>query len=211
MTVLIVTKAKGGVSRPMSMTVIPQPQEIPVDELQGIGEEAGISGVPFAGLLSGFINHERCAARFSLAAARQVSQEDIRGLHNELARTHLGHVSTMQALMTVIGLDANYVGPAARMASYLDEKLMHAPLLAGSVDPMTMERFTVEVALAMIAIDQLNAELLVQIAIEAKPSDFKDTLRAAAERWAASTEEGFENLRSARQALLLEVAFAGTD
>lgn len=210
MTVLMVTNAKGGLSRPMAMTVIPQAQEMPIDELQQIGEEAGISGVHFAGIMSAFINHERCAARFSFAAARQVTGEDLRELHTELANTHMGHISILEKLMTTIGLDPRYVSPAARMASYLDEKLMQAPLLAGSVEQMTMELFTVEVALAMIGADHANADLLMEIAVEAQPSSFKDTLRAAAERWVADAEEAFEQIRSARQALLVEVALAET-
>lgn len=201
MAVLFVTKDKGGLSRPAEMTVVLPSQQMPLQALQQIAP--GIDQVFLADMLSAFAMHNRAAARLSRAAAEQSSMDELRDLHESLARKHIEHLTTLEALMQVLGLDPLYASPAARMAGYRAEGLMEAPLLAGSVDPTTMELALVEVGLALAEMDDANTQALAAIAARTQPSAAKNALEDAIERLDVDDTTTLDAIRTARRSLVV--------
>ena len=204
MAVLLVTNQEGGKSRPTEMTVVPQPQEVQITALQGLAQEAGVNGVFLADSISAFATHERVAARFGKAAARQTTAQTLQELHEQCARAHLTHLAVMEELMQGIGLDPMYVSPAGRMVAYVNEKLTQAPLLSGSVDPVTMEITLVGLQLALLEEDWANIRILAELAARTRPSTLKNALQATAKRLDESIAQPHEQVRAAYGALFLE-------
>lgn len=208
MATLIVTKDKGGAGRPALMTVIPPEREVPLAALRASGEQAGLDGLAFADLLSAITMHERAAARFALAAAEQTENPALRQLHQAFARAHADHVATLESLMDAVGLPPRYASPAARLTGYLAESATRAPLLAGSVDPRTLECANLDVALSLAEWCAADVRLLAKIAAEARPSKVTTELRDAVE--ALSADAGaLERLRDMREQFLVAVVTRG--
>lgn len=203
MAVLTITKDKGGTSRPTAMTSVPQPQEVQIAALQGLAQRAGVNGAFLADTISAFATHERIAARFANAAARQTSAQELQALHENCARAHLAHLAIMEELMQAIALDPMYVSPAARMTTYVNERLGQAPLLSGSIDQVSLEITLVGLQLAMLEEDRLNVQLLAEVAARIQPSELKNVLQVAAERLGTAIAQPLEQVRTAYATLFL--------
>lgn len=208
MAILIVTKGKGGTSRPADMTVVAPRQEMPIDSLQAIAQEAKVDGIFLADMLSAFMAHERMSVRFGLAAVQQASVAEQQELHDALTRAHGEYLTVLVELAESLGLDPLYVSPAARIAIYRDQGLLGCPLLAGSIDTATADLALMDVALALIEMGWANIQALAEIAAEARPSKLKSMLQTAAEQLDAEIAETLAHVHAARQALLVDRVLA---
>lgn len=208
MAVLIVTKGKGGTSRPTDMTVVAPGQLVSIDAFEASAEDAKVNALFLADMLSAFIAHERMAVRFGLAAAQQASVTEQQELHEALTRAHGEYLTVLVDLVESLGLNPLYVSPAARIAIYRDEGLLRAPLLAGSIDTTTADFALMDVALAMIEMGWANIQALAEIAAEARPSTIKNVLQTAAEQLDAELAETLAHVHAARQALLVDRVLA---
>lgn len=208
MAVLAITKGKGGVGRPATMTVIPPSREVSIEALRRIAQEAGLDGLVVADLLSALAMHERSAARFEIAAARQAGSEELSRLHAGLAHAHLAHLATLESVMKALGIDPLYASPMSRMAHHLGAGLIAAPLLSGSVDATTMDAALLDVALIMIEKCQDTARVLGALAAAAKPSAATDALREGVRRLQGDTDKTVEHVRSTLAAFAVAHATA---
>lgn len=206
MDVRVVTKEKGGLSRPLGMTVVPPAREVPVEKLRAIAKGTGLDGLFLADALSAAATHQRGAAQLARAAARQTSREELRQLHESLAEEHASHLATLESLMKTLGLDPMYVSPAARLAHHSALLMMRVPLLSGSVDRVTMDCALLDLVRASYEQAQAVARMLVLLAVHAKPSSQTDAIRTAGEELGKKVGPVLERLRTATEAFAIAAA-----
>lgn len=203
MATLIVNKDKGGVGRPIEMTVVPPTQMVPLKTLKAIGGE-GLNGVALADILSAVATHDRAAARFARSAAKQTSTPELRKIHDKLAQLHVDRVDALESLLNRLKLPRLYSSPASRMAAYLAESLARAPLLAGSVEPETLEFTLLDVAFTLAERTLADTLALAAIADKAKPSNTTAALAKTVKSMLGGAQQ-LEKLREARTQCLVNV------
>lgn len=197
MATMTVTKDKGGAGRPAGMTVILPSQEVPLEALQTIGKDAGLNGVVLADLISAMATHQRHAAHVARAAANETNTLERRKLHEGLAKMYKERVGALESLLDKLGVPRLYVSPRARMAGFIVEHSSMVSMLAGSIDPETLEVTLLNVAFTLAEQSLADMQALEAIAKAAQPSTAKTALDKTVKALSGDTAT-IEKIRTAR-------------
>ncbi len=197
MPTLFATKETGAKTLPTLMTIAAPEQQASVEKLQELGAKAGLNGLLFANLLSGFAQLERDAVHLYRVVAEKTKFEEWRSRYEAFGKESEDHIRIYEELITRLGGDPQYVSPNARMCEFRDSKLLEPLLFSGSVDELTLELTNLEAVIAAETQCHANWELLSALADRVSDPTAKGAIQDAVKqvmpqedehlRWAKTT------------------------
>lgn len=203
----VVTRATGGTAKPAGLLYI-EPQLQVVDAgsstaLSETGLEAGFT----ADLLSACLAHERCGVHLYRSVAARTTSDDLRARYERFGEETAEHVRILEELIEGAGGDAQYVSPSARATEKAGAGLVESTyMVAGSVDPVTVEVAMLEAVMLAEAKDHSNWELLATLATRMTDGPVRQTFESATADVLAEEEEHLSWARDTRAAMLLALA-----
>jgi rubrerythrin len=192
MTVITVTKERGGKTTPIGMTVAEPACRMTESELTGFGGEPGLMGVFLAELMSGFAAQERCGVHLYRVAAGLTQIPEWRERYEEFGEETEEHVRIYEELIARLGGDPMYVSPQARMTQYVSTKLMEPILLEGSVDTLTQELTMLEAVMLAERKCHANWELVAELGRVMEDGPEREAIREAVGRVGPQEDEHVE-------------------
>lgn len=207
MPTTVVTKATGGKTRIMSMTVAEPDRVMKPEQLESFAADARANGRFLADLLSSFVAHERCGVHLYRALAGLSQNAEHKAKYEEFGRETEEHIEVYSNLIKELGGDPMYVSPAARLTEFSDSKLLESLLLTGSIDLKTQELAGVEAVLLAETKCHGNWELLKKLGQSLpEQSQAKKAIEAAVEKVEDEEDEHLNWAKQARQQMVLGLA-----
>jgi rubrerythrin len=203
MTFTTVTKATGGKTMPIGMTVTAPECGMTGSDLMRFGGEAEINGIFMANLLSAFTAHERCGVHLYRTVAGLTQIPECREKYEEFGLHTEDHIRILEELTAKLGGDPMYVSPQARMCEFVNTKLMEPILLNGSVDSLTQELTCLEAVLIAEMKCQANWLLMGKLANEMSDSPGKNAIGQAVEDVQSEEDEHVKWARNTWETILM--------
>ncbi|MGE0129842.1 MAG: hypothetical protein AB7U82_17310 [Blastocatellales bacterium] len=210
MNPMLVTRETGAKTMPIGMTVTTPGNEITSAVLRNFAGAAKTNSVFLANLMSSFASHERCGVHLYRVAAGITQFTKWRERYQEFLAQTEDHIRILSDLTALLGGDPQYVSPQARMAEFVNTRLMEPILLDGSVDSLTRELTMLEAVLLAESKCHANWELLKRLADQMPESSAKQALRHAVEIVADQEDAHVQWARNTwQQAILAQLTAVG--
>lgn len=165
MPTLTPTASTGATAKPGPMVAVDPARATRDEVLSSFLATVDVNGPFMADLLSDMLAHERCGAALYRSVAGRTYSTQLEARYVEFGNETLEHVETLEALVTELGGNPNYVSPPARATEKSGTGLVEATfLLGGSLDLVTREHVMLEAVFLAEAKDQANWEELAQLA-----------------------------------------------
>ncbi len=190
MPILTPTAATGARSAPQPMTYVDPARAMLPNEARAFLEGTELNGPFVADLLSDMLAHERCGTQLYRSVAGRTHNPVLKQGYEQFGTETVEHVEALEGLIGELGGDAGYVSPAARATEKAGTGLLESTfLLAGSVDPMTLELVMLDAVLLAEAKDHANWSCLAGLAEDLPAGDTRTALQAAVEEIEVQEDE----------------------
>jgi rubrerythrin len=180
MAILTPTKDKGAQTKPNEMLYVEPEVALTDDVLAEQLPDLGLN-MPFvADVMSAMLTHERCGVHLYRAVATRSNNPMLQRQYEEFGEETLRHVEILEALITQMGGNPNYVSPNARAVEGMDTKLVESTYAtAGSLDPMTQEMALLDAVFIAESVDHANWKTLGALVPTLPEGGLRDAFAAA--------------------------------
>lgn len=193
MTILTPTAATGARSKPQQMTYVDPARTLPTAEHESFLDGTGMNGPFVADLLSNMAAHERAGAMLYRSVAERTHNPVLQQRYQHFGNETVEHVDVLEALVTQLGGDPNYVSPAARATEKSGVGLLESTfLLSGSVDLMTQELVMLDAVLLAEAKDHANWACLAALVPDMPEGEVRDAFQSAVDQVGAQEDAHVE-------------------
>jgi rubrerythrin len=190
MPILTPTAATGARSVPQPMTYVDPARTLPAAEHESFLEGTGMNGPFVADLLSNMAAHERAGVMLYRSVAERTHNPVLQQRYRHFGNETVEHVDILQALVTQLGGDPNYVSPAARATEKSGLGLLESTfLLTGSVDLMTQELVMLDAVLLAEAKDHANWSCLSALVADMPDGEVRTAFEDAVDQVGPQEDE----------------------
>lgn len=183
MPTLTPTAATGARSTRTEMTSVDPARQVTDEARESFLDGTGLNGPFVADLLSDMLAHERCGAHLYQSVTARTNNPMLKQRYQDFGEETRQHVDILETLVSQLGGDPMYVGPAARATEKSGMALLESTfLLTGSVDLMTQELVMLDAVMLAEAKDHANWSGLSKLVDTFPEGDIRDHVRRAVEQ-----------------------------
>lgn len=212
MTILTPTYDTGAVAR--ASEVITSPPDRIVDDaaLTARMPDLPVDRAFLADILSAALTHERCGRHLYRSVAARSQSPGLQERYEHHGDETLRHVEILEALITSMGGDPQYVSPAARAAEAMNGKILESTFLTtGAVDLVTAELAMLNAVVVAETLDLGNWLAIQSVAAMLPGGDLQHLMETAADDVLAQERDHVSWANEARLAIIARQVSEGPD
>jgi len=206
-----VTYHTGGTSKPLEMTYVNPERQRNNDDLAALMPDSGLNAPFVADLMSDFVTHERCGLHLYRSVAGRTNNPVLKARYQQFGAETEEHIRILEALITALGGDPQYVSPSARAAEKANSGALQATfLLGGSIDIMTQEMVMLDAVVVAETRDHANWSFLSRLVEEVPEGQAREALQAAVAQVEDQEDEHLRWAQETRTKMMLLQAKSAT-